>query len=411
MFGCHAQKDPTANARPAARTTITALVWAPDWPQEMLQIAAEFNKLNPDVRVDVQFMIGNSVEENIKPRVAAGALPDFVSVNPNAYAAGLADHGILADLRQTSAWNNMLAPLKADWTSRHGKGFGISGGVATTMIYYNRAMFAKAGITQLPTDFDAFLRVCAQLKRAGFTPIMWSGGFPNMLGNGPFASGFANDVVANDPDWRNKMADGTLNLDTPAVADIFAKMAQIPQRGYVQPAFMTTGYDEGIRLFKEGKVAMAFEGSWSAGSMLHGNAFETGVFVPPWNTHGAQVVPVLGSETGFAVCETPGKAAALRFLEFMSGKGFLILQKKRHNISPFRENAGTAVSDPLIVDYTNAVRRYPVTASPYYSSLPSNTIEYVHGLMQDVLLHKITPGEAAKRLDQSIKNEAKMHYQ
>ncbi|WP_433705729.1 ABC transporter substrate-binding protein [Paraburkholderia sacchari] len=410
LSGCHAHKDATPTTPPAARTTITALVWAPDWPQEMLQIAAEFSKLNPDVRVDVQFMIGNSVEENIKPRVAAGTLPDFVSVNPNAYSAELADQGVLADLRQTSAWNNMLAPLKADWTSRRGKGFGISGGVATTMIYYNREMFAKAGITQVPTDFDAFLRVCAQLKRAGFTPIMWSGGFPNMLGNGPFASGFANDVVANEADWRNKMANGTLNLDTPAVADIFARMALIPERGYVQRAFMTTGYDEGIRLFKEGKVAMAFEGSWSAGSMLHGNAFQTGVFVPPWNARGAQVVPVLGSETGFAVCETPRKAAALRFLEFMAGKGFLILQKKRHNISPFRENAGTAVSDPVIVDYTNAVRRYPVTASPYYSSLPSNTIEYLHRLMQDVLLHKITPAQAAKRLDQSVKNEAKMHY-
>ena len=410
LSGCHAHKDATPTTPPAARTTITALVWAPDWPQEMLQIAAEFSKLNPDVRVDVQFMIGNSVEENIKPRVAAGTLPDFVSVNPNAYSAELADQGVLADLRQTSAWNNMLAPLKADWTSRRGKGLGISGGVATTMIYYNREMFAKAGITQVPTDFDAFLRVCAQLKRAGFTPIMWSGGFPNMLGNGPFASGFANDVVANEADWRNKMANGTLNLDTPAVADIFARMALIPERGYVQHAFMTTGYDEGIRLFKEGKVAMAFEGSWSAGSMLHGNAFQTGVFVPPWNACGAQVVPVLGSETGFAVCETPRKAAALRFLEFMAGKGFLILQKKRHNISPFRENAGTAVSDPVIVDYTNAVRRYPVTASPYYSSLPSNTIEYLHRLMQDVLLHKITPAQAAKRLDQSVKNEAKMHY-
>lgn len=410
LAGCHAHKDATPTTPAAARTTITALVWAPDWPQEMLQIAAEFSKLNPDVRVDVQFMIGNSVEENIKPRVAAGTLPDFVSVNPNGYAAELADQGVLADLRQTSAWNNMLAPLKADWTSRRGKGFGISGGVATTMIYYNREMFAKAGITQLPTDFDAFLRVCAQLKRAGFTPIMWSGGFPNMLGNGPFASGFANDVVANEADWRYKMANGTLNLDTPAVADIFAKLALIPERGYVQPAFMTTGYDEGIRLFKEGKVAMAFEGSWSAGPMLHGNAFQTGVFVPPWNARGAQVVPVLGSETGFAVCETPRKAAARRFLEFMADKGFQILQKKRHNISPFRDNTGTAVSDPVIVEYTDAVRRYPVTASPYYSSLPSNTIEYVHGLMQDVLLHKITPAQAAKRLDQSVKNEAKMHY-
>ncbi|MGV2293209.1 extracellular solute-binding protein [Trinickia sp. YCB016] len=410
LGGCHQQDATDASAAPPHRTSITALIWAPDWPEQMLQIAAEFSKLNPDVHVDVQFMIGNTVEENIKPRVAAGTLPDLLSVNPNAYSAELADQGVLADVSQTSAWKNMLAPLKRDWTSRRGKGFGISGGVATTMIYYNRGMFAKAGIEKLPTNFDEFLRVCAQLKRAGYTPIMLNGGFPNMLGNGPFASGFANDVVAHEPNWKNKMADGTLDLDTPEVADIFAKMALLPERGYVQASFMTTGYDDGMRLFKDGKVAMAFQGSWAAGLLLHGNRFPVGVFIPPWNARGEPMVPVLGSETGFAVSETPNKAAAMRFLEFIAGQGFPILQRKRHNISPFQNNAGMAVSDPEIVDYTNAVSRYSVTASPYYSALPSNTLESLHGLMQDVLLKKMTASEAAKRLDESVKNEAKMHY-
>jgi len=410
LCSCHQQDASVTRSPPPHQTSITALIWAPDWPEQMLQIAAEFSKLNPDVHVDVQFMIGNSVEENIKPRVASGTLPDLLSVNPNAYAAELAHQGILADVGQTSAWRNVLAPLRRDWTSRHSKAFGISGGVATTMIYYNQEMFAAAGIAKLPTNFDEFLRVCAQLKRAGFTPIMLNGGFPNMLGNGPFASGFANDVVAHDPDWKDKMAEGTLDLDTPAVADIFAKMALLPERGYVQPSFMATGYEDGMRLFKEGKVAMAFQGSWAAGQLLHGNRFAVGVFIPPWNARGAQMVPVLGSETGFAVCETSNKAAAMRFLEFIAGKGFPILQRKRHNISPFQQDVEPAVSDPEIVDYTHAVSRYSVTASPYYSTLPSNTLESLHGLMQDVLLKKLTPREAAKRLDESVKNEAKMHY-
>ena len=197
LFGCDQQADAPGSKAPPPKTTITALIWAPDWPEEMLQIAAEFGKLNPDVHVNVQFMIGNSVEENIKPRVAAGTLPDLVSINPNAYAAELVDQGVLADVGETSAWQNMLDPLKRDWTSRRGKGFGVSGGVATTMIYYNRAMFAKAGIDTLPTNFDEFLAVCARLKRAGMVPIMWNGGFPNMLGNGPFASGFANRISSN----------------------------------------------------------------------------------------------------------------------------------------------------------------------------------------------------------------------
>lgn len=173
---------------------------------------------------------------------------------------------------------------------------------------------------------------------------------------------------------------------------------------------MATDYDGGIRLFKEGKVAMAFHGSWAAGLLLHGNPFHAGVFIPPWNAPGKRVVPVIGSETGFAVCDTPNKAAAMRFLEFIAGKGFGILQAKRQNISPFRQSAGAIAGDPRIVEYTRVVSRYPVTASPYYSVLPSNSIESLHRLMQDVLLNRITPKQAAQLLDASVKNEAKMHY-
>ena len=411
LYGCHQKDSASPGAAAPAKTVITALVWAPDWPEEMLQIAAAFSKENPDIGVNVQFMVGNSVEANIKPRIASGNLPDLVSVNPNAYSAELADQGILADVGKTSAWNNMLDPLKDDWTSRRqSKAFGISGGVATVLMYYNQDMFEKAGIKTLPTNFREFLAVCEQLKRAGFTPVMWNGGFPNMLGNGPFSFGFANNVVAREPEWKKKIDDGTLNLNTPAVADIFAKMSLIADRGYVQDGYMATDYDGGIRLFKEGKVAMAFHGSWAAGLLLHGNPFRAGVFIPPWNAPGKRVVPVIGSETGFAVCETPNKAAALRFLEFIAGKGFSILQAKRQNISPFKQSAGAIAGDPQIVEYTRMVSRFPVTASPYYSELPSNSIERLHRLMQDVLLKRITPRQAAQQLDASVKNEAKMHY-
>jgi len=408
--GCKQDDDMPKSAAVAHRTTITALIWAPDWPEQMLQIADEFNKLNPDIGVNVQFMIGNSVEQNIKPRIASGNLPDLMSINPNSYAGELAEQGVLAELGSTVAWNNMLDNLKADWSTRTNKHFGISGGVATTLIYYNKQMFAKAGITKLPANFDEFLIVCEKLKHAGFTPIMWNGGFPNMLGNGPFSFGFGNNVVAREPAWKDKIAAGTLDLNTPQVADIFAKILLIPQRGYVQSGYMNTNYDEGINLFTQGKTAMIFHGSWASGLLMHGNGFDTGVFIPPWNEAGKTVVPVVGNETGFAVCETPNKAAALRFLEFVGGQGFSILQNKRHNISPFKQESGKGFSDPQIAAYTDMVRTYPVTVSLYYSFLPANTIERLHPLIQDVLLKKITPRQAAKALDSSVKHEAEMHY-
>ena len=404
----------SGSAAPAAagtpQTTITALVWAPDWPDAMDQVAAEFTRLNPDVRVNLQFMIGNSVEENIKPKVAARNLPDLMSVNPNPYAAALADQGVLADVGHTAAWGKLLPGLKSDWITQNGKRFGIAGGVAATLMYYNKRMFAQAGITRPPTSFSQFLDACERLRQAGFTPIVWNGGFPNILANGPFSFGFANNVIARTPDWKARIAAGTLNLATARGADIFAKMKLVAQRGYAQPGFMNTGYDEGITLFTEGKVAMAFQGTWAAGRMMHGAGFETGVFLPPWNDAGAAAVPVIGSETGFAVCETPHKEAAIRFLEFIMGAGYPIQQQQRQNIAPFAQAPGAPAGDPQIAAYLDAVSRAPVTGSPYYSMLPANTIDMLHPLIQGVLVGTVTPQQAARRLDASLRDEAKKNY-
>lgn len=410
LAGCDQSQHVPDRTLAVHPTSITALVWAPDWSEEMLQTADEFHAQNPDVTVDVQFMIGDSVEQNIKPRVASGNLPDLMSVNPNAYADQLAEQGVLADVGQTKAWSNMLDNLKVPWTTRTNKHFGISGGVATILMYYNQELFAKAGIEQLPKDFKAFLAVCERLKNAGIVPIMWSGGFPNMLGNGPFTVGFANNIVANDAAWQEKMASGTLDLNTPQAADIFEKLLVVAERGYVQAKFMNTNDSDGMRLFTDGHTAMVMHGSWASGTLMHGTGFTTGVFIPPWNDPGKVVVPILGSETGFAVCETPNKAAAMRFLEFIADRGLRIAQKKRQNILPFKHGTAQIPGDPLIAAYVTDISAYPVTATPYYSFLPANTIDQLHPILQDVLLKKISPAQAAHLLDVSIKNEAKMHY-
>lgn len=418
MAGCGPKATPPVaepGAAPATVTpvTITALIWAPDWRAGMQQIATEFSRRNPDITVKLEFMGGNSVEENLKPRVAANNLPDLVSVNPNAYAAELADLGRLTDIGESTAWRRMLPTLKADWMSPNGKRFGISGGIAAPLIYYNKAQFRAAGIGQLPRNFDEFLDVCERLKRSGHTPLYWSGGFPNLIGNGAFSFGFANNIVANTPDWKARIADGTLALDTPAGADIFAKIRNIARRGYTQPNVLESGQEEGISAFVDGKVAMAFQGTWAAGRLLHPPGLEVGVFLPPWNARGAARVPVLGSETGFAVGATANKAAAMRFLEYLTGVGFAIEQKQRQNIAPFApfSNSGEArQGDPQILAYLAQIESAPVTGSPYYSMLPSNTIELLHRLIQDVLADKLTPRQAARQLETSIRDEARAHH-
>jgi len=407
LSACDQTDNPLAPQHAKQHIHLTALVWAPDWPEQMHQIAAAFHREHPNISVDVQFMIGNSVEENLKPKIATHNLPDIISVNPNAYTADLADQGILAELGGTQAWNKMLDPLKSDWTSRQGRRFGIAGGVAAPLVYYNRALFRQAGITTLPSNFEQFLALCETLKKAGLTPMVWTGAFPNLLANGPFSVGFANAVATRYPhDWKQRIASGELNLDNAEAIAIFAKMKRIAERGYLQPGYMRTGYADGIRWFTEGRAAMTIQGTWSAGQLMHGKNFDTGIFMPPWNDPRQDTVPVVGSETGFAVCETGNKEAALTFLDFLYGKGFSLQQQKRQNISPLKQYDSTSINDPQILDYVQRAMRAPLTTGPYYSYLPTNTIDMLHPLLQDVLFNKKTPRQAALALGRSIRNEA-----
>ncbi len=393
---------------PDPQIVLTALIWAPDWSEQMHQIAADFSRTHPHIRINLQFMIGDSVEENIAPRVASNNLPDLMSVNPNAYAAHLADQDMLVDLAHQPLFDDMLEQLKPDWTSPTGKQFGVSGGVAATLMYYNQRLFAAAGIKRAPANFDEFLQVCERLKQSGVIPIVWTGGFPNMLGNGPFSAGFANNVVARVPDWKARLAAGTLALDNPAGADIFGKIRLIARRGYVQPDFMRTSYEQGIRLFTEGRVAMTFHGTWAAGRLMHGQGFATGTFIPPWNAPGETAVPILGSETGFAIGATAHRAAALEFLKYIMGPGFAAAQHKRHNITPMQHPAPDLVADPVIAAYLAQVARYRVTGSPYYAFLPAETISLTHTLLQDVLAERTSPQQAARALDRSLKSQARL---
>jgi multiple sugar transport system substrate-binding protein/raffinose/stachyose/melibiose transport system substrate-binding protein len=151
---------------------------------------------------------------------------------------------------------------------------------------------------------------------------------------------------------------------------------------------------------------MTFQGSWAAGTLLRDKKFQSGIFMPPWNDAGRQPVPVIGSETGFAVGETRNKQAALLFLDFLYGPGFVIEQNKRQNIPPLKQLAGPAVVDQQIFDYVSRLENTEVSAGPYYSYLPSGTIDLLHPLLQDVLFGKKSPQQAAQILNQSLRDQA-----
>lgn len=178
--------DPSGSAGGGGEgTTFTVLQYEnPDTAQgQGWQLALEiFKEKHPDVTVDYQTTSFDAVRQNAKITLSGDDVPDVIEFNKgNADGGQLAGQGLLSPLTEAVAqygWDEkitgaMQAFAKYDEQGLAGSGdwYGIPNIGEYVMFYYNKELFAEAGITDLPTTLEEFEAAMDQLLAAGITPI------------------------------------------------------------------------------------------------------------------------------------------------------------------------------------------------------------------------------------------------
>ena len=297
---------------------VNLFAWLPDNPDIVVNWVNAFEEKYPGVKVNAQMMTGQSLIENMQPRFASGNMPDVFSNELDSFSKSMVDAGAIADLGDTKAWDDMVPAMQQVWT-HNGVKYGIAGGVCTTLIYYNVDYFEQAGISSVPKDWQQFLDVCEKLKGAGITPLVWYGGFPNMLSNGPLSWGVANYVYPNEKDFRKNVADTKYDFSkNPGWLEIYKRMDILNKKGYFMDGFTSTDYAQGQEFFNAGDAAMFFAGTWQAAYVIDQGDFETGLFLPPWNDPGKELVTLNASETGWSVGKNDNEELGKLLLDFLS---------------------------------------------------------------------------------------------
>ncbi len=387
----------------AETITITAAMMAGDIPQQTQDFLNEFSKENPDIQIDFT-NVPQDLEVYLQPKAASGEMPDFISVNGGSFGADLADRGILIDLKDTFAAKNTIDAVKPQFTSPKGILFGIAGGVSTSLIYYQVKVFKDLGLS-IPQNWEEFLAVCEKIKKAGLVPLIITPG-DGTMSNTLWSWGVANSVVPKYPDYVKRFREGTMPLATPEFADVYAKGKLLFDRGYVQPGAVSTQYMPGNQMYIQGKAVMHFAGSWLAGMLLKTD-FDTGVFMPPWNSKGKPRIPIVATETGWGVSEGPHKAQAIRLLDWINGKGYHYYQNARGNIPHLKDPMGPVILDQRIKDYLKVLYSYKQTAGLWFEYIPAETMTLTFQLYQEVLTGQKTPMEAAAAFDKAARDAVK----
>jgi multiple sugar transport system substrate-binding protein/raffinose/stachyose/melibiose transport system substrate-binding protein len=397
----------TAAGSPAGnqRIELTQLIWMPDNPDIPLAVAEAFQKKYPNITVYTQMMSG-SLSESVQPRAASRDMPDFLSMNGDTYGAELFGEGLLRDVSDTKSWVNMLDALKPEFTDSNGGHFGITGGLCTTLFFYNKDIFAKNGISEFPTNYQDFLAVCAKLKQAGITPIAYPGGDPNSLCNTFYSYGLAQYVIQGDQNKVNAVKAGGYNFSTPETVKMFERIKEVVDLGYVQDGYMSSDYTGTNQIFLDQDAAMIFQGTWLAGYLATPDDFEVGCALPPWNDAGETLIPVLSSETGFGIGNTGSeekKAAAVLLMDFWNGEGFHLYQNPRGLVPGHKSETiiGDVKLAKQIADLMDYAATFSVTNPLHFVYMPPSVNSMK--IIGELLLGNITPAQAAQQVTDTAK--------
>ena len=351
---------------------------------------AAFQEKYPNITIDfVQFGGG---EENsfIQSRLASNTLPDVVGISASSFGKELADNGTLYDLKDTVAASRIVPSALESYTSPGGAVYAITYGLSTTVMYYNQEMFEENGLTP-PKNWDEFLKVCETLKTNGITPLSLA--MDVSIGNTAFSYGFGNNMAGKD--WKEDMENGSFDFNIPEIEDIFTKVKQLNDSGYLQGGVVTADYNSAIEMFIQGQAAMHFAGIWFNG-MLTDTDFTVGTFLPPWN-EGEEQCTVVATETGWAVnAASQHLDETLQLMDFFTGEGYPILQNARQSV-PAVIDQSTAKVNYIVESFMPNFDNATITAPLYYEYLPGVFQTDLAKVFQDVLNNNLTPADAAAK--------------
>ena len=316
---------------------------------------------NPNVTINVVSQPADNYFALLKAAAVAQSGPDIMTMWTGLFA--LQNQTYLEPLDQYIPADTLKSFNGIDWCS---KGLQLSQGAICVPLdmqhyngFYNKDLFAKAGITTFPTNWTEFFDALAKLKASGVTPMAYGpGGQALNAGFYPYYDLSYLMMYLGVSDWQ-KLYGGQIPWTDPAIVKQLQTWATIKSKGYTNTDVLN---GDSVGMFEAGKAAMVLEGSWDFKEFHDKLGDKVGVFVPPFNDQQVKGVVEFPGD-GFGVTSySANKPAAAAFLAWMATPD---AQKIIADGGLIPVVAGTSASEPLanaMLDFagTQGYTRYPM---------------------------------------------------
>jgi raffinose/stachyose/melibiose transport system substrate-binding protein len=314
-------------------------------------VATEFHKKHPDVTIKVVPFQNESLKTKIPIALQSGSPPDvFQEWGGGQLVDQVKAHKVANLTKYVKPWIKSIGGSAAGWQV-NGQQYGIPYNVGVVGFWYNKDLFAKAGISAAPSTWPEFLADITKLKNAGTVPIA-------IGGKDKWPDAFYWDYLAV------KLCSKTV-IQQSAVSYNFSNPCWLKAGDYVQQlidakpfqdGFLATPAQQGATssagLVANGKAAMELQGHWNPGVMQPLTPTNTipsflGWFPFP-NVPGSKALPgsLLGGGDGFACSVKAPEPQCAQFLQYIDS---MSVQRRVGSTNfglPVLKGSESSVKDP-----------------------------------------------------------------
>lgn len=394
-----ATEEETAESADAADNQETVelnyLTWRSQDGRHPENLIAAFEKKYPNIKVNYQ-VIKNKDEyaQAQQVRLLSGTDMDLCDIDPTTVGEYV-EAGYLLDLTGADYLNNYLEG-SLDGITVDGKTYGIAGAINLIGVYYNKDLFEKNDIA-VPTTYKEYMDAMEAFKQLGMYSAANGGkdGWPVEFD----VYTFFHDLMIRDADIFSKVDAGEVKYTDPVFQDVFDKIEDFYQSGYVDPDYLSYTGDDAVTLFVNQKVPMLIQGEWQATVFDDIDLeFEMGVFPVPAESTDEVVVPVSVGNYVSGISTTEHPEEVKLFLEFMSGaEGASLTANGMTTFSPIK---GVELEGESKVSLFNSLLEEEKSVPFFYSCQNAADNSEMLKLLQELSLGTINASELATSLQE-----------
>jgi multiple sugar transport system substrate-binding protein len=297
-----------------AQDEVTITIWSlDDANQPALNLAREFDELEPGIKVEYREIQFDDVVAESMRAFATGQAPDIIAVD-NPEHALFAARGAFLDLTDRIAASDVIdsenyfaGPLNS--VSWDGKLFGVPKATNTIALYYNKDLYAKAGITEPPTTWDELVEVSRKLNDPA-----------NNVYGLAFSAKASEEGTFQFLPWAQMGGGGYDNINAPGAVKALTIWKTIMDEKLASPDTLTRGQWDSTGTFNSGNAAQVISGPWELNRMLEEAKFDWGVTLLPTETEGGTRSSAMGDFNWAIFANSKHPEEAFKALEYFASQ-------------------------------------------------------------------------------------------